>query len=210
MSQPQLTSTLEAQDQRWLQIVADPSLAELPARIETDRDGNLIMSPTPDDIHTDYAEVLRTLLYRYRGDGVIRGERPIATIDGTKIADLVWMTKRQAKEREALKDPNIPYRPAPRICIEIASPSNTTQELDSKRALYLQAGAREVWVVDRSGQIDFFSNAGKIQRSEICPEIPNRIPRDVHRLPAQQRPFSLFRSGGRRPKGPGHTERPEP
>jgi Uma2 family endonuclease len=210
MSQPQVSSTLDAQDQRWLQIVMDPSLADLPERIETDRDGNLIMSPTPDDIHADYAEVLRTLLHRYRSEGVIRGGRPIATSEGTKVADLVWMTKRQAKEREALKDPNLPYRPAPRICIDIASPSNTVQELDSKRALYLAAGAHEVWIVDRNGRIDFFSNAGKIQRSEICPQIPNRIPRDVHQLPAHQRAFQFLGNKPRLPEGPERPERPKP
>mgnify|MGYP001313879954 CR=1 FL=1 len=37
---------------------------------------------------------------------------------------------------------------APEICLEILSPSNSIVEMEMKRALYFEAGAREVWECD--------------------------------------------------------------
>ncbi len=36
---------------RWAEILADPELAKLPHRIETDRHGHIIMSPPPAPNH---------------------------------------------------------------------------------------------------------------------------------------------------------------
>jgi hypothetical protein len=38
---------------RWAELVADPKLADLPNKIETDRDGDIIMSPPADRDHGD-------------------------------------------------------------------------------------------------------------------------------------------------------------
>ena len=38
---------------RWAELVADPKLAELPNKIETDRDGEIIMNPPADSGHGD-------------------------------------------------------------------------------------------------------------------------------------------------------------
>jgi Uma2 family endonuclease len=71
--------------------------------------------------------------------------------------------------------PNQPLSPAPDICVEILSPSNTQTEIDQKRAAYFAAGAREVWVCDRDSQIRFFTPQGQVERSALCPEFPARI-----------------------------------
>jgi hypothetical protein len=38
---------------RWTELVADPKLASVPNKIETDRDGKIIMSPPADSDHGD-------------------------------------------------------------------------------------------------------------------------------------------------------------
>jgi transposase-like protein len=68
------------------------------------------------------------------------------------------------------------FRRAPEICIEILSPSNFAAEMAEKRALYFDAGAREVWMCNLDGSITFFvepdtANPGSL----ICPAFPNQI-----------------------------------
>lgn len=38
---------------RWAEVLADPDLAHLPHRIETDRHGHILMSPPPAPAHGD-------------------------------------------------------------------------------------------------------------------------------------------------------------
>jgi Uma2 family endonuclease len=42
--------------------------------------------------------------------------------------------------------------------------------MNEKRALYFEAGAREVWIVDLTGQISFFVPE-QAERSLICPPL---------------------------------------
>lgn len=60
---------------------------------------------------------------------------------------------------------------------EILSPSNTTSEIDEKRALYFDAGATEVWISNLDGSFIFFVSPDNYQsRSVLCPGFPERIP----------------------------------
>ncbi len=45
---------------------------------------------------------------------------------------------------------------APEICIEVFSRTNTVYEIETKKALYFQCGAIEVWICDSQGQLQFF------------------------------------------------------
>ena len=51
---------------RWAELLADPELARLPHRIETDRHGHILMSPPPAPKHGNFqsevAHLLRSLL----------------------------------------------------------------------------------------------------------------------------------------------------
>jgi Uma2 family endonuclease len=62
--------------------------------------------------------------------------------------------------------------PAPEICVEILSPSNTQEEIDEKRDAYLRAGAKEVWLCDRDNRMTFFADSGQLKRSQLCPDFP--------------------------------------
>ena len=60
---------------------------------------------------------------------------------------------------------------APEICVEVLSPGNTGVEMQSKVKAYLEAGAKEVWLVELSGSIRFFSPAGEVRESGLCPGV---------------------------------------
>ena len=66
---------------------------------------------------------------------------------------------------------------APDICVEVLSPANTEAEMNEKRALYFDAGAREVWLCARSGAMSFFSpGAARPSRaSELRPRFPQQV-----------------------------------
>lgn len=64
---------------------------------------------------------------------------------------------------------------APEICVEVLSDSNTEDEIREKRKLYFEKGAEEVWTCSRDGEIIFFDQKGKLKRSLLVAEFPNKI-----------------------------------
>src|SRR5271165_2490471 len=71
---------------RWAELVADPKLAAVPNKIETDADGKIIMSPPADSDHGDrQAEIA----YQLKGSlpkGKVITECGVSTSGGTKSA----------------------------------------------------------------------------------------------------------------------------
>ena len=159
---------------RWSEILADPQLAKLPYRIETDQHGYLVMSPPSAPLHgqrqVDVALLLRQLVPK----GRTLSECPVSTAAGVKAIDVAWL----APERTE----NIPrltlFERAPDICVEILSPSNSAAEIDQKRALYFDAGAAEVWICNLDGSMSFFvaPHHQQTPASVLCRAFPDRIP----------------------------------
>ncbi len=158
---------------RWREVLADPALAELPYRVETDRHGHIVMSPPPTPAHGKKQNRIGSLLEQLLPDGHTITECPLSTADGVKAIDVAWL----APERGQEADTETCLTRAPEICVEIISPSNTLREIQEKVALYFDAGAREVWTCERDGTVCFhFSVAPKIRKaSELCPRFPLRI-----------------------------------
>ena len=159
--------------QRWNDFLADPELLRRPERIEIDAFGHFLMSPPPDALHRKQGFRITALLEAFLpGDGAYP-EQSILTPEGIRIADAIWI--KPSRLHELSGAPNQPLSPAPDICVEILSPSDTEAEIDQKRALYFAAGAREVWICDRDSQIRFFAPQGQVERSALCPKFPTRI-----------------------------------
>jgi Uma2 family endonuclease len=158
---------------RWAQLLADPELARLPHRIETDRHGHILMSPPPAPKHgnlqSEVAHLLRSLLTA----GRVITECPLSTSDGVKALDVAWLRPGRAQE---LRSTTCLVR-APEICVEVLSVSNTPAEIGEKIALYFEAGAQEVWTCDQDGTLKFhFITPPEVrQTSEICPKFPSVI-----------------------------------
>jgi hypothetical protein len=76
---------------RWAELLADPELARLPHRIETDRHGHILISPPPAPKHGNFqseiAHVLRILLT----SGCVIIECPLSTSDGVKALGVAWL-----------------------------------------------------------------------------------------------------------------------
>ena len=158
---------------RWEEVQADPDLAKLSNRIETDRYGNIVMSPPPATPHGVKQAKIARLLGSLLPEGIVVTECPISTADGVKATDVAWLAENRHAETT-----RICLTVAPDICIEIMSPSNNKQELQEKASLYFEAGAKEVWICDLLGHVEMFNSPlSQIAGSSICPAFPFQIER---------------------------------
>lgn len=153
----------------WSEILADPSLNDLPYKIETNAYGQIVMSPASNEHGYYQVEIAAEL--RSRGQGRTITESSIDTPLGVKVADVVWCSLTFAETHRGEN----PFSSAPEICVEIASPSNTRAELDEKRSLYFGCGAKEVWECDLQGRVTFYGPTGEITDSALFPGFPKQI-----------------------------------
>jgi hypothetical protein len=110
---PDLKSQTRFNLDRWAQIVADPRLAKIPDRIETDRHGHILMTPPPGFPHSDRQGQIMTLLIQLLPSGRAMPECPISTADGVKAVDLAWL----ANGRVELRERPLILTSAPEICV---------------------------------------------------------------------------------------------
>lgn len=154
----------------WKELCLDRRFQDLPFKIELNRQGQIIMSPTR-TLHGYFAAKIAELLKQHITQGKILVECAVDTGDGTKEADVVWVSD----ERFSVIRDQYSCSIAPEICIEIMSPSNTRSEMMSKKELYLRAGAQEYWLCDEKGQVQFFNQSGSLPNSVLCPGFPSLI-----------------------------------
>jgi Uma2 family endonuclease len=171
---PDLATQTKFNHARWTEILADPELARLSYRVETDQHGHLVMTPPPAPIHGNRQGRIAALLLQLRPDGETFTECPVSTAGGVKAVDVAWIAP---DRRENLAELAL-FEPAPEICIEVLSPSNTGAEIDEKRTLYFDAGASEVWICNLDGSMSFFAGPGHLpsSTSALCPAFSTRIP----------------------------------
>jgi Uma2 family endonuclease len=158
---------------RWEELLDDPELARIEGRIETDRHGQIIMSPPPSPNHARYEYRIARLLEDLLPNGEPMTEGPISTADGVKAADVVWAS------RESLRaiGNRACFTKAPEICVEVLSPRNSKGEIDEKRRLYFDVGAKEVWVCSLKGEMTFYGAKSDtpLASSKLCPKFPKKV-----------------------------------
>ena len=169
MDKPPVVDALEPWT--WEAVCASPFLRDLPFKIELNRYNQIVMSPA-NNFHSRYQGRIIRLLDRLLKGGECMPEFAIMTSDNVKAPDVVWASKKTLKAHEAEK---INWSSAPEICIEVISPGNTRAEIKEKCSLYLESGAREVWVCSLDSEMSFFSAAGELERSALCPKFPVKI-----------------------------------
>src|SRR5256885_5438690 len=86
-------------DMTWAEICADEILATLPYRIESDRWGNIVMSPPPRSRHAEYQGRIAALLHEKMAGGLMLPEWPIQTKGGVKAADVAWVSQKRRPSR---------------------------------------------------------------------------------------------------------------
>ena len=155
----------------WEQVCASPHLQDLPFKIETNRYGQVVMSPAT-NWHGRYQSSISVLMYERTGVREhIFIECVIDTSEGTKVADVAW----RSLEFLAAHKHEASYSKAPEICVEVISPPNSEAEMAEKRRLYFEQGAQEVWICDDAGTMFFFAPAGQLSQSQLIPEFPLSI-----------------------------------
>lgn len=156
----------------WAEVCASPHLKDLPYKIETNRFGKILMSPSY-LWHGRFQYRIGALLDRLMSAGQIITECAVETTDGTRVADVAWISKnRLAPHKKAFSLPI-----APEICVEIISGSNTHEEMIGKMQLYFAAGASEVWLCDEEGRMEFYLSdfTGSVAASRLCGEFPTQL-----------------------------------
>lgn len=147
---------------QWSDVINDPSLRNLPYKIELDEHGRIVMSPASNRHAIQQGRLVR-LLAQMLQEGEIATECSIGTHAGVKVADVVWMSPEFLQRHGEAT----PYPQAPELCIEILSPSNSSVEIEGKIRLYLGYGALEVWVTGDDGVISLHGPEGRREVSAL-------------------------------------------
>ena len=160
--------------ERWTELCADPLWVDIDGKIETDRVGQVIMNPPSEPFHGFKQFDVSFLLNQLAPPGKVAVECPVSTSEGVKVPDAIWISR--GRQREIAS--RTPLARAPEICVEVLSPSNTRNEIEEKRRLYFEAGAKEVWICERDGRLRFFlasAPARVATASQLCPKMPARV-----------------------------------
>ena len=160
----------------WAEVVAHPSLRDLPFKIETNEYGQIIMNPVKIN-HSFYQSKISNLLNDLRSDGITLVECAIWTRRGTKCADVAWASAELFAQIQNKTEAQI----APEICIEVVSMSNSEKEMRQKRKLYFEQGAKEVWICDEYGKIRFFDETDEMENSKMFAGFPKSVSSTINK-----------------------------
>ena len=155
---------------RWNEMCSDPSLADLPYKIELNAWGKVEMGPPTGVGHGHQQAELALQLRQQLPGGVVLVECPIVTAIGVRVPDVIWASEEFRKRHKR----SSPLPQAPEICVEIFSPSNFEAEIAEKTRAYLDAGALEVWVVARKASIRYIDRTG--EKAGSCFPVTLKLP----------------------------------
>ncbi|NOQ35054.1 MAG: Uma2 family endonuclease [Methylococcaceae bacterium] len=151
---------------QWSEVLQDNSLSNLPYKIELNEYGQILMSPASNQHGLLQVEI--AFFLRANKQGKVITECSIDTPKGVKVADVAWGSENFFLNNGV----ETPYLTAPEICVEIVSPSNSSQEMSEKTNLYLQQGAKEVWICEQNGSATIYNTLGKTPTSEFFANLP--------------------------------------
>jgi Uma2 family endonuclease len=157
---------------RWEEVCENRQLQDLPFKIELNKWGQIVMSPVKIK-HSFYQGRIQRLLESLLRTGEVMPECAIDTSDGVKVADVVWCSAERFDRIQEEVSASI----APEICIEVKSSGNTLDEMEFKKRLYFESGAREVWICNEQGQITFYDEQSELAQSLLVANFPNQIER---------------------------------
>ena len=89
------------------------------------------------------------------------------------MPDVVWISDALAAKLslDAEASSNMPE-----LVIEVLSRSNPQREMAEKVQLYLDGGAKEVWLCDVDGNLTFYDSTGEQAASSFAPSFPSTLP----------------------------------
>lgn len=140
---------------RWQDLAADQTFADVAGKIELTEWGEILMTP----VGKSHGLAAMRLGERLRAalGGHTMTEVGVATAIGVRAPDVAWCSDAylQAHPEE------LPLSSAPELCVEIVSASNALPKLREKAVAYVNAGAREAWLVfPSSRRVEIYTPAG--------------------------------------------------
>jgi Uma2 family endonuclease len=154
----------------WQEAIQNPDLQNLPFKIEINQHGVLEMSPTSFR-HGLFQTAIIKYLLKYGSHGIASVETPLQVDIGTRVPDVVWMTRAFFR----IHSQHLQLNTAPAICIEVLSPANSQNEIQAKMKVYFGLGALEIWLCDQNGVMQFYDPNGQIEASNLLPEFPKVV-----------------------------------
>ncbi len=155
----------------WTEACNDPSLNDLPYKIELDAHGRLVMVRRQIAHCRLKGRLGRAMSRAGMGNGLCIS-CPIQTSVGVLVADLAW---HDAEWFDNEADDCV-CAVAPAICIDIGALIADEAGLDDRLRGYFQAGAKKVWICDEMGKIAFYrSPMVKLGRSLRIPKFPSAL-----------------------------------
>jgi len=151
----------------WQEVCEHPSLHDLPFKIELNERGQILMSPVK-FYHSVYQGQIIRLLPK---EGSVMAECAIKTDQGTKVADVAWVSEERVKKLRGQDQCPI----SPEICIEVISESNTEAEITEKKMLYFNAGAIEFWTCNKAGEMSFYNVNTELDASILVSDFPKKL-----------------------------------
>ncbi len=155
----------------WREVVEHPDLRNLPFKIETNEWGKILMTPIS-GTHELYQSEIGRLLKRLEKGGRTSMECPIQTSQGVKVADIVWASTAFLQKHGARI---LLFPESPEVVVEVQSTSNFAAEMEEKKLLYFEAGAKELWLCDDEGNMRFLNPEGELERSQVFGDFPKHI-----------------------------------
>jgi Uma2 family endonuclease len=151
--------------EKYRRMCEDPVFANVPAKLEIDTWGRVIMSPAS-NYHGRVQAKLSQRLVQLAGQAFV--EASVATSAGLFVPDVAWA----GPKFMAQHGDETPFTQAPDLCIEVASPSNSLKELNEKVSAYLATGAIEAWIVfPQSQRIEVYGKQGELERSAFAVDV---------------------------------------
>ena len=153
---------------QWSDVLADPTLRDLPFKIELNAWGMIEMSPASTWHGRRQTRVIQYLTKKLTSGEIIT-EPAIQTAIGVRVPDVGWGSAQFIKSQAD----DSPLQLAPELCVEVLSDSNSDAEMAAKRAAYFAAGAQEVWLVADDSSIVVYTKEGRQPSSIIVAEAPS-------------------------------------
>jgi len=152
---------------QWREILEEAATSGLwggasPGKFDLNLDGSLewpATNPRCDFWRAYIAGELRRLLPA----GVTLIPCPVETGSGIRTADLGWASP----ELAARHGTATPLARAPELCVELIADGGRVAQYGERVAVFLGAGAEEVWLVDGAGKIEIVGREGTRARSAL-------------------------------------------
>jgi len=109
--------------------------------------GELFVTPAPSDPHEEIAARLARIIDPYaakHGLGYVYRPRAVIMFDGSQVEPDLMVRQPHPDE----DNPKWETAPIPWLVVEIASRTTRRRDRNDKRALYMDAGVPEYWIVD--------------------------------------------------------------